>query len=89
MKSRKHSLFIVVNAILGVASCFGYLYTWLTFSFMDSMLAFPPVIAFIVFLGVFYVWNKWMLRKERKKYWLQAVFSYIATILVFIYFLKL
>ncbi|MFG6118182.1 MULTISPECIES: hypothetical protein [Thalassobacillus] len=87
MKSRKHSMFILTNAILGLITCFGYLYVWFTYSFMESMWSWPPVLTLVAGVGVFFLWNKWLLRREKNRYWLQAVFSYGATILVFIYFL--
>ncbi|WP_235062615.1 hypothetical protein [Thalassobacillus devorans] len=87
MRSRKHSFFILSNAIFGLITCFGYLYVWFTYAFMESMLSLQPLMTLVFALVVFFFWNKWLLRKERKKYWLQAVFSYAATIVVFIYFL--
>ncbi|MFG6115189.1 hypothetical protein ACGTN9_08360 [Halobacillus sp. MO56] len=87
MKSRKHSFFILSNAILGLITCFSYLYVWFTFAFMESMLSWQPLVTLGFAMVVFFLWNKWLLRRERRKYWLQAVFSYGATIVVFIYFL--
>ncbi|WFT76676.1 hypothetical protein [Halobacillus naozhouensis] len=65
-----------------------YLYTWLAFAFMGSMWSLEPLLSLFLCLGAFFLWNKWMLRKENRRYWAQAVFSYFGTILIFIYFLS-
>ncbi|MFD1018113.1 hypothetical protein [Thalassobacillus hwangdonensis] len=88
MNSRKHSLFVFINALLGLVTCFGFLYTWLAFAFMESLLSLPTVLSLLISVLLFIGWNVFMLRNERKKYWIQALFSYVATIGVFIYFLN-
>ncbi|MBN8234380.1 hypothetical protein JF544_03930 [Halobacillus kuroshimensis] len=87
MKSNKHSFFILMNASLGLLTCFVYLYTWVAFSFMESMLSWEPLLSLAGSLTIFILWNMYMLKKEAKRYWAQAVFSYVASIAVFAYFL--
>ncbi|WP_231622326.1 hypothetical protein [Halobacillus karajensis] len=87
MKSKKHSFFILMNASLGLLTCFVYLYTWVAFAFMESMWTLEPLVSLVASLGLFVMWNIYMLKRESKRYWAQAVFSYLASIAVFAYFL--
>ncbi|ARI77542.1 hypothetical protein HM131_12115 [Halobacillus mangrovi] len=87
MKSKKHSFFILMNASLGLLTCFVYLYTWVAFSFMESMWSWEPLLSLVGSLTLFILWNVYMLRNERNRYWAQAVFSYLGSIAIFAYFL--
>ncbi|WP_241657132.1 hypothetical protein [Halobacillus salinus] len=88
MKSKKHSFFLLMNASLGLLTCFIYLYTWVAFAFMESMWSFEPLLSLVGSITLFILWNVYILKNERKKYWAQAIFSYLASIAVFAYFLS-
>ncbi|ASF39340.1 hypothetical protein CEH05_09470 [Halobacillus halophilus] len=87
LKSRKHSFFILMNASLGLLTCFVYLYTWVAFSFMESMFSWQPLLSLAGSITLFILWNMYMLKRERNRYWAQAIFSYVGSIVIFAYFL--
>ncbi|MGV2619981.1 hypothetical protein QRD89_08650 [Halobacillus sp. ACCC02827] len=87
VKSNKHSCFILMNAALGILTCFIYLYSWVALTFLESMPVLEPVFSLTLSMLVFFLWNFVMLKRERKRYWAQAVFSYFGSVAFFAYFL--
>ncbi|WP_082234231.1 hypothetical protein [Halobacillus massiliensis] len=88
MNPGKHSFFILVNVSIGLTTCLVYLYTWMSLSIEKPLWLFGPLINLTFCMSVFVFYNFMVLRKEERKYWTQAIFSCLAAIFFFAFFLS-
>ncbi|MCA1009106.1 MULTISPECIES: hypothetical protein [Halobacillus] len=54
---------------------------------MESMFSWQPLLSLAGSITLFILWNMYMLKRERNRYWAQAIFSYVGSIVIFAYFL--
>ncbi|KGP71383.1 hypothetical protein N782_19620 [Pontibacillus yanchengensis Y32] len=84
MSFKKQALIMTGNAVLGLISCYLYLYFWVAFSFGSSMITIEAALSMIIPLTLFGVFNAFVLSREERTEWIYAVSTYVGTILLFV-----
>ncbi|KGX93331.1 hypothetical protein N781_12545 [Pontibacillus halophilus JSM 076056 = DSM 19796] len=88
MSFKRQSIILAGNAVLGLLTCYLYLYFWLLFSFGESFLNVKAASSLIIAVVVMVAFNFVAIPKQ-SRYWIQAIATFIGTIIVFILFFQL
>ncbi|WP_154657413.1 DUF6903 family protein [Pontibacillus marinus] len=84
MSFKRQALIMVGNALIGLFTCYLYLYFWIAFSFNGSIISIEALVSLLISLLVFGVFNALVVKEHKKVGWIYALTTYIGTIALFI-----
>ncbi|QHE52132.1 hypothetical protein [Pontibacillus sp. HMF3514] len=84
MSFKRQALIMVGNAVIGLFTCYLYLYFWIAFSFNGSIISIEALMSLLISLLVFGVFNALVIKEHKKVGWIYAATTYIGTIALFI-----
>lgn len=75
---------MIGNAVLGLLTCYFYLYFWIMFSFASTIFSFKALIGVIVPLTLVGIFNGFIINDHYKQGWITGLATYVGTIVLFI-----
>lgn len=84
MSFKKQATVMIGNAVLGVFTCYLYLYFWIFVSMAAPIINLKAFLSLIISLTLFGVLNASLIGREQKMEWLYASFTYLGAIVLFV-----
>jgi len=84
MSFKKQALIMVGNAVIGLFTCYLYLYFWIAFSFNGSIISVKAFVSLLISLLFFGLFNTFIINDHHKAGWIYATSTYVGTIALFV-----
>lgn len=84
MSFKKQALIMVGNAVIGLFTCYLYLYFWIAFSFGGPIMDEKALISLLLSLLLFGLFNAFIINDHKKAGWIYACSTFIGTIVLFV-----
>lgn len=84
MSFKKQAILMITNAVLGLLTCYLYLYFWIMFSFVSTIFSMKALLGALIPLALFGLFNFFLIKNNKKQGWIYASITYVSTILLFI-----
>ncbi|MCD5322622.1 hypothetical protein LQ226_02610 [Pontibacillus sp. HN14] len=84
MSFKKQATVMSSNAVLGVFTCYLYLYFWIFLSMAAPIFNIKALLSLIISLTLFGVLNVLLIGRGQKREWLYAFLTYFGAIALFV-----
>jgi len=84
MSFKRQALIMIGNAVIGLFTCYLYLYFWIAFSFGGSIISIEALVSLMISLVMFGLFNAFVINEHKKVGWIYASSTYLGTIALFI-----
>lgn len=75
---------MIGNAMIGLFTCYLYLYFWIAFSFGGSIISKEALVSLLISLLLFGLFNGFVINEHKKVGWIYAFSTYLGSIGLFI-----